>query len=148
MGARAQGTSGQRSGGSAAQGGGVQSAAATLHKVADQLVPGIAAQVPAGGAAQVSPCTVDAVQVEELAILIQPAPYLVTTEHGTHAFTRVFYQKGEFKLGVDIKRLGGIALRSAHFNTDEGRGLHLNFDRGYEMYIPLEHCQATWKLAE
>src|SRR3954468_2257839 len=64
MGARAQGSSGQRAGGSAPSGARVfvpigqqpgKSAAATAHEVANVLVPGIAPAVPAVGAAEATP---------------------------------------------------------------------------------------------
>jgi hypothetical protein len=93
-------------------------------------------------------CTVDEQPVEELAILIKPVAFLVTTEHGTHEFTRLYFQKGEFSLGVDLKRLGGIAVRAAEFDTGRAPGLRIHFDKGYEMFIPREHCQATWRRVE
>lgn len=91
-------------------------------------------------------CTVDGVQVDELAVLVKPVAFFVTTEHGTHEVSRCYFQKGKFQYGVDMQRLGGVGTRSAEYQP--GRGLLIHFDHGYEMFIPMSHCQATWRLPE
>lgn len=89
-------------------------------------------------------CTVDGVAVDELAVLVKPVAFFVTTEHGTHEVSRCYYQRGKFQYGVDMQRLGGIGTRSAEYQP--GRGLLIHFEHGYEMFIPMSHCQATWRL--
>lgn len=107
---------------------------------------GFVATTPEGPVLVLPPCTVNDRPVSELAILIKPVAFLVTTENGTHELTRVFYQRGEFSVGVDTRRLGGIAIKSVDYNTAEG--LRIHWERGYEMFIPSSHCQATWKLPD
>jgi hypothetical protein len=91
-------------------------------------------------------CTVDGVQVVELAVMFKPVALLVTTEHGVHELTRCYFQKGKFAFGVDMTRIGGIGVTGVEYKTD--RGLQLHLDHGYELFIPAGHCQATWRLAQ
>lgn len=89
---------------------------------------------------------VDGVPVAELAILVKPVAFLVTVEHGTHEVGRVYMHKGKFSVGVDTQRIGGISLTSVEYDTTKGLRIHL--DHGYEMFIPVSHCQGTWKLPD
>lgn len=91
-------------------------------------------------------CTVDGVVVEELAVLVKPVGFLVTTSNGTHEITRCFYQKDRFTYGVDVERLGGLATESVEYQPEHGMRIH--FAKGYEMFVPASHCQATWKLPD
>lgn len=89
-------------------------------------------------------CTVDGVEVDELAVLVKPVAFLVTTEHGVHEVTRCYFQKGKFQFGVDLARLGGLGAKSVEYRPEHGLLIH--FDHGYEMFVPVSHCQATWRL--
>jgi hypothetical protein len=89
-------------------------------------------------------CTVDGLEVVELAVLIKPVAFLVTIEHGTHELTRVYFHKEKFQVGVDTQRLGGIGIQRVDYRTQTG--LRVTWDHGYEMFIPSAHCQATWRL--
>jgi hypothetical protein len=91
-------------------------------------------------------CTVDGAGVAELAVLVKPVAFFVTTEHGTHEISRCYFQNGKFTYGVDLQRLGGVGTRSADYQP--GRGLLIHFEHGYEMFIPMSHCQATWRLPD
>lgn len=91
-------------------------------------------------------CTVDGVEVSELAVLVKPVAFFVTTEHGTHEVSRCYFHKGKFQYGVDMQRLGGIGTKSAEYTP--GRGLLIHFEHGYEMFVPMSHCQATWRLPD
>lgn len=89
-------------------------------------------------------CTVDGVAVAELAVLIKPVAFFVTTEHGTHEVSRCYFQGGQFKYGVDMTRLGGVSTLKGEYFPD--RGLLIHFQHGYKMFVPVGHCQATWRL--
>jgi hypothetical protein len=91
-------------------------------------------------------CRVGGVEVVELALLIKPTAFLVTTANGTHEINRCYFQSGAFAFGVDMKRIGGIAARSVEYFPE--RGLYLHLEKGYEMFIPSSHCSATWRLPE
>ncbi len=90
-------------------------------------------------------CAVDGVAVTELAVLVKPVAFFVTTNNGTHEVGRCYFQGGEFKYGVDVTRIGGCTTRRVEYNTREG--LRIHFDKGYEMFIPVSHCQGTWRTA-
>ena len=91
-------------------------------------------------------CTVDGLEVEELAVLFKPSAFLVTLGNGTHELTRTFYHRGQFTVGTDIRRLGGLGVERVAYDTQ--KGLRVSFERGYEVFIPSSHCQATWKLPD
>lgn len=88
-------------------------------------------------------CRVDGVEVEELAVLIKPTAFLVTTGNGTHEINRCYFQSGAFAFGVDMKRIGGISAAAVEYFPE--RGLYLHLERGYELFVPSGHCQATWR---
>lgn len=91
-------------------------------------------------------CTVDGVAVAELTITIKPVALLVTIDTGVHEVNRCWFQRGAFRLGVDIGRIGGLEVTGAEFNTHGGAaGLRLHFTHNYEMFIPADHCQSTWR---
>lgn len=90
-------------------------------------------------------CTVDGEPVDELAVLVKPCAFFVTTQNGTHEVNRCYFHDGVFKYGVDISRIGGCATERVEYNTREG--LRIHFDKGYEMFIPVSHCQGSWRRA-
>lgn len=94
--------------------------------------------------AKFPPCTVNGEQVEELAVLVKPVALFVTTDSGNHEITRMFFHGGKFLYGSGLERLGGIGTRSVEYVPTEGMSIHL--ERGYEIFIPESHCQATWRL--
>lgn len=89
-------------------------------------------------------CTVNGTQVQELAVLVKPVALFVTTDSGNHEITRMFFHGGKFLYGSGQERLGGIGTVSVEYKTTEGMYIHL--ERGYEIFIPESHCQATWRL--
>lgn len=89
-------------------------------------------------------CTVDGIQVVELAVLFKPLAHLVTTSNGVHELTRCYFQNEKFAFGVDMTRIGGISATGVEYST--GAGLRLHLEKGYELFIPSSHCQATWRL--
>lgn len=88
-------------------------------------------------------CTVNGVEVSELAVIIKPVAFLVTTENGTHEIGRCWFQKGVFTVGPDLRRIGGIGIESVEYNPELGLAMHL--EKGYELFIPSSHCSATWR---
>lgn len=89
-------------------------------------------------------CTVDGVQVAELAIIIKPVAFLVTTGNGVHEISRCYFQKGRFAFGVDMTRIGGITAVAVEYQP--ARGLQIHLEKGYELFVPAGNCQATWRL--
>lgn len=88
-------------------------------------------------------CTVNGRMVSELAVLIKPVAFLVTSGNGTHEVPRCYFQDGKFTVGPDTKRIGGIGLKSVEYFPE--RGLYIHLEQGYELFAPSDHCQATWK---
>lgn len=91
-------------------------------------------------------CSVDGNSVSELAVLIKPVAFLVTTSNGTHEVGRCFFQSGKFTVGPDLRRIGGIGIESAEYFPE--RGLYVHLEHGYELFAPSSHCQATWRLPD
>lgn len=142
MGARAQGTvAGPGPRGNAAAGS--QSAGPGSKPLADQgLVPTASAGLAALEPEPVK-CTVLGQPVTELAVIIKPVAFLVTTTDGTFEVGRCWYQKGEFSVGVEMRRFGPLQIE--HANYEPTSGLHIHLSRGYEMFIPYNQCSATWR---
>ena len=88
-------------------------------------------------------CTVDGKPVAELAVLIKPVAFLVTTDNGTHEIGRCYFQGDKFTVGPDLRRIGGIGIDSVEYFPE--RGLYLHLEKDYELFVPSSHCQATWK---
>lgn len=116
------------------------------HAEMDMRIGKMLAPTPPAPVVAPLSCKVGGVEVEELAIMVKPCAFFVTTEHGTHEINRCYFQKGKFQYGVDMQRLGGVGTRSAEYIP--GQGLRLHMDFGYEVAVPDSHCQATWRLPE
>jgi hypothetical protein len=91
-------------------------------------------------------CTVNGTPVVELAVLVKPVSLFVTTDSGNHEISRMFFHGGKFLYGSGLERMGGIGTRAVNYKPAEGMYIHL--ERGYEIFIPESHCQATWKLPD
>lgn len=102
-------------------------------------VTGIADYIPASPGR----CLVDGAEVVELAVHIKPVAFLVTIADGTHEVSRCFYSGDRFTFGPDLSRLGALSAERVEYRTREG--LTMTFTKGYTLFVPTGHCQATWR---
>lgn len=81
----------------------------------------------------------------ELAILVQPAAFLVTLDGGTHEITRCYFQNGKYAISsYSNARLGQHSVVGAELRADGT--LHLHFTGGYSVLIPSHRLQTTYRL--
>jgi hypothetical protein len=82
--------------------------------------------------------------VTELAVLIQPAAFLITQDGGTHEITRCYWQHGKYAIGSYANvRVGPYTLVGAAL--DDG-GLTMTFSGGYTVRIPSTRLQSTHRV--
>lgn len=84
----------------------------------------------------------------ELAILIQPAAFLVTQGDGTHELTRCYYQDGKYSVGsYSNARVGKFTVVGAALEAD---GLRMSFGAQdglqYEVFVPMARVQSTHRV--
>lgn len=81
--------------------------------------------------------------MSELAVLVQPAAFLVTQDGGTHEITRCYWQHGKYSVGsYSNARIGQFTVVHARLNCD----LELEFTGGYIVRIPESRLQSTHRV--
>lgn len=83
--------------------------------------------------------------MSELAVLVQPAAFLVTQDGGTHEITRCYFQKGKYSVGsYSNARVGQFTVVGAELL--ESGALQLEFTEGYRVMIPGHRLQSTHRV--
>lgn len=87
--------------------------------------------------------TVDGKSVPEFNALFRPAATLVSRENGVHELTRAYFQDGKFSVAFGTNRLGGLDCTGVRYIT--GRGVVVEFTKGFRVFVPEASCQITWR---